>query len=67
MCSSDLARRRRVQLSSEIAPDLPALRADPILIGQVLLNLIRNSAEAIDTALSRRLKESVNALIEKPL
>ena len=44
------ARRRRVQLSSEIAPDLPALRADPILIGQVLLNLIRNSAEAIDTA-----------------
>ena len=44
------ARRHRVQLSSEIAPDLPALRADPILIGQVLLNLIRNSAEAIDTA-----------------
>jgi PAS domain S-box-containing protein len=43
-------RRRNVSLHSYVAQRLPMLQVDPILIEQVLLNLIRNAAEAIDTA-----------------
>ncbi len=43
-------RRRQVRLSLEIAPRLPALYVDPILIEQVLVNLLKNAAEAIDNA-----------------
>ena len=43
-------RRRQVQLTHHVAPGLPALYADPILIEQVLLNLIKNGAEAISAA-----------------
>ena len=30
----------------DIAPDLPQLRTDPILFGQILLNLLKNAADA---------------------
>ena len=53
-------RRRRVTLNAVIANRLPLLEADPILIEQVLLNLLKNAAEAIDLAdmpQSRRLVE----------
>jgi signal transduction histidine kinase len=43
-------RRRRVQLNTYIAQRLPNLFCDPILIEQVVLNLIKNAAEAIDLA-----------------
>ncbi|MFN9707650.1 MAG: PAS domain S-box protein [Burkholderiales bacterium] len=43
-------RRRQVKLRSNVAEDLPLLWVDPILIEQVLLNLIKNAAEAIDSA-----------------
>ena len=43
-------KRRRVTLNATIAPRLPVLMADPILIEQVLLNLLKNAAEAIDTS-----------------
>ena len=43
-------KRRRVTLNAQIAPRLPTLMADPILIEQVLLNLLKNAAEAIDGA-----------------
>ncbi|MEY4765231.1 MAG: hypothetical protein RI907_1904 [Pseudomonadota bacterium] len=43
-------KRRRVTLNANIAPRLPTLMADPILIEQVLLNLLKNAAEAIDNA-----------------
>jgi PAS domain S-box-containing protein len=43
-------RRRRVTLNSTIAQRLPTLMVDPILIEQVLLNLLKNAAEAIDSA-----------------
>jgi C4-dicarboxylate-specific signal transduction histidine kinase len=43
-------RRRQVRLRSNVAEDLPLLWVDPILIEQVLLNLIKNAAEAIDSA-----------------
>ncbi len=43
-------RRRNVRLSHYMAARLPALNVDPILIEQVLINLMKNSAEAIDNA-----------------
>lgn len=43
-------RRRQVRLSHYVAPRLPALHVDPILIEQVLINLIKNGAESIDVA-----------------
>ena len=43
-------KRRRVTLNTVVANRLPQLSADPILIEQVLLNLLKNAAEAIDTA-----------------
>jgi PAS domain S-box-containing protein len=52
--SVDLAeielRRRNVQLQVYVAQRLPPVMVDPILIEQVLLNLLKNAAEAIDTA-----------------
>ncbi len=43
-------RRRNVRLSHYVAARLPALRVDPILIEQVLVNLMKNAAESIDAA-----------------
>lgn len=43
-------RRRNVALHTYVAQRLPPLMADPILIEQVLLNLLKNAAEAIDAA-----------------
>lgn len=37
-----------VRIRLDLAPDLPPVTADPILIQQVLLNLIRNGAEAMN-------------------
>ncbi|MDO9235633.1 MAG: PAS domain S-box protein [Aquabacterium sp.] len=42
-------KRRRVTLNTTVANRLPTLMADPILIEQVLLNLLKNAAEAIDS------------------
>ena len=41
-------RRRNVALTSYVAHHLPPLQCDPILIQQVVLNLLKNAAEAID-------------------
>ena len=43
-------RRRNVRLSHYVAARLPALLVDPILIEQVLVNLMKNAAESIDHA-----------------
>ncbi len=43
-------RRRNVSIHTYVAQRLPLLSVDPILIEQVLLNLLKNAAEAIDTA-----------------
>ncbi len=40
--------RRRVQLTQRIEQNLPRIMVDPILIEQVIINLIKNAAEAID-------------------
>ena len=43
-------RRRNVSIQTHVAQRLPPLHVDPILIEQVVLNLLKNAAEAIDTA-----------------
>jgi len=43
-------RRRQVRLTHHIAARLPQLLVDPILIEQVLINLMKNAAESIDNA-----------------
>jgi PAS domain S-box-containing protein len=43
-------RRRNVRLTHHVAARLPQLMVDPILIEQVLINLMKNAAESIDTA-----------------
>ncbi len=43
-------RRRNVRLNHYVASRLPSMLVDPILIEQVLVNLLRNAAESIDTA-----------------
>jgi len=43
-------RRRNVALTTYVAQRLPMLSCDPILVQQVLLNLLKNAAEAIDAA-----------------
>jgi PAS domain S-box-containing protein len=43
-------RRRNVSIRTYVAQRLPELMVDPILIEQVLLNLLKNAAEAIDNA-----------------
>jgi PAS domain S-box-containing protein len=43
-------RRRNVRMSHYVAARLPLLMVDPILIEQVLVNLLRNAAEAVEQA-----------------
>ena len=43
-------RRHNVRLSHYIAARLPAIMVDPILIEQVLINLMKNAAESIEHA-----------------
>ena len=43
-------RRRNVAILHYVAQRLPDISCDPILIEQVLLNLLKNAAEAIDSA-----------------
>ena len=43
-------RRRNVAIHTYVAQRLPVLMVDPILVEQVVLNLLKNAAEAIDSA-----------------
>ena len=57
-------RRRNVRLFTHIAPGIPPLWADPILIEQVLLNLLRNAAESVDKAQRTGLARSIELHID---
>ncbi len=39
--------RQGVQVQTQFAPGLPAVQADPVLIEQVLINLVRNAADEL--------------------
>ena len=52
-------RRRNVRLSHYVAARLPKLLVDPILIEQVLVNLLKNAAESIEHAKRPSARRSV--------
>ena len=52
-------RRRNVRLTHQVAMRLPALMVDPILIEQVLVNLLKNGAESVDSAQRPTARRSV--------
>jgi PAS domain S-box-containing protein len=52
-------RRRNVRLSHYVAARLPELLVDPILIEQVLVNLLKNAAESIEHAKRPTARRSV--------
>ncbi len=57
-------RRRNVRLTLTLEPGLPMLRVDPILIEQVLVNLLKNAAEAIDLARRPTAQRSVELRVQ---
>jgi PAS domain S-box-containing protein len=58
-------KRRRVTLNSTVANRLPTVMADPILIEQVLLNLLKNAAEAIDSAQTPQSRRHIDLRIQR--
>jgi PAS domain S-box-containing protein len=49
------AAKKRIAIVADIEPDLPPIDADPILVEQVLLNLLKNAIDAMDGALVPRI------------
>ncbi|HTN49099.1 MAG TPA: ATP-binding protein, partial [Burkholderiaceae bacterium] len=49
------AAKKRIQIRTHMPQDLPPLDVDPILIEQLLLNLLKNAIDAMDTASMRRI------------
>jgi hypothetical protein len=47
------AGKRGIAIRTQLPPDMPALDVDPILIEQLLLNLLKNAVEAMDGAKQR--------------
>lgn len=45
--------KKRVHIETRMEPDLPLVEIDPILIEQVLLNLLKNAIEAMEDARER--------------
>jgi PAS domain S-box-containing protein len=60
-------RRRNVRLTHYVAPRMPALLVDPILIEQVLVNLLKNAAESIDSAQRPTAQRSVKLRVAPKL
>jgi PAS domain S-box-containing protein len=57
-------RRRNVRLTHYSAPSMAALMVDPILIEQVLVNLLKNAAESIDSAHRPTAQRNVKLRVE---
>jgi PAS domain S-box-containing protein len=60
-------RRRNVRLTHYVAPRMPSLLVDPILIEQVLVNLLKNAAESIDSAQRPTAQRSVKLRVAPTL
>ncbi len=52
--AAPLAGQHSVSIQSEVAPGLPAVSGDAVQLQQVILNLVRNAAEAVDATDPRR-------------
>ncbi len=49
------ARKRRMRLTTELAPQLPKIAVDPVMIEQAIVNLVRNGMDAMrDTPAEQR-------------
>jgi C4-dicarboxylate-specific signal transduction histidine kinase len=57
-------RRRNVRLTHFVAPGLQQLLVDPILIEQVLVNLLKNAAESVDQAQRPTTSRSVKLRVQ---
>jgi signal transduction histidine kinase len=57
-------RRRNVRLTHFVAPKMKPLMVDPILIEQVLVNLLKNAAESIDMAQRPTANRSVRLRVQ---
>ncbi|MCK9509818.1 MAG: PAS domain S-box protein [Pigmentiphaga sp.] len=53
------AQKRRIEIFKQLPPELPDVLADPILVEQVLLNLIKNGMDAMTDATVREVEVSV--------
>ena len=53
--------RNRVYLGTELAPNLPRVRGDPVQLQQVMINLIMNSVEAMRVSAERTRKIAINS------
>ncbi|MDO8450696.1 MAG: PAS domain S-box protein [Rhodoferax sp.] len=60
-------RRRNVRLTHYTAPRMPELLVDPILIEQVLVNLLKNAAESVDSAQRPTAQRSVKLRVAPKL
>jgi PAS domain S-box-containing protein len=49
------AAKKRIVIRTDVEPNLPALDVDPILVEQLLLNLLKNAIDAMDLATDRRI------------
>lgn len=61
------ASKRGIAIVTDVAHDLPPLDADPILIEQVLLNLLKNAIDAMEHAAVRRIDVQVRRLGGEPM
>lgn len=55
------ANKKSISIVAEVDPQLPPLDVDPILIEQVLLNLLKNALDSMDSAVVRRIDVRVVA------
>ncbi len=49
-----------IPIESHLAPDLPGVAGDPALLGQVLVNLVKNAQEALENVASPRVSVSTS-------
>jgi PAS domain S-box-containing protein len=51
-----------IEISAELAPNVPPVRADENLLRSVIVNLVDNAAEALETSTVRRIRVTTSAL-----
>lgn len=59
------ARRQKVRIVREFAPDLPTIQADRVLLAQAILNLIRNALESMRQTDAARRELTIMAKVDE--